>query len=110
MPDEILESLWRLPGGKELVALHALFGSGSLPAGAVREALGLAREEFEGALAVALAAGLVEVHEESVVLIPFPPDSEPRARLDACLETHREEWAALVPRMNRRVLLSMGFP
>jgi len=103
--DEAFERLWRAPGGRELVALHALFAEGVLPAEAVRGALALTRDEFDAAVAAARAAGLVEEGAERVALVPHPHGSASRARLDACLEEHREEWASLVPRINSLLIL-----
>ena len=105
MADETFDALWQLAGGKELAALHELMEGERVSLEEVRDALGLAREDFDAAVAAGGACGLLSVADTEAGLLAHPAGSPQRIRLDAFLDRHREEWTPLVARLNSLLLL-----
>lgn len=111
MPDEAFEELWRQRGGPELVALHAIYGGGTVPGSVVREIAGLTLEQLRVVCESGRRLGLVETTEEGVSFVAIPPDSGQRARLDWCMEPHVEELPPIEARLKSRLLLRfLGSP
>lgn len=111
VPDPLFDALWRLPGGPELLALHGAMEGAVVPVAELREALGLAREEFEAVLAAGREAELCEADGERVTLRALAPGSPPRARLDGALEERKDEVAAVSARLHSLLLLRFfGLP
>jgi len=105
MPDEMFESLWRMKGGPEIVALHALFAGSTVLAAQVRDFLRLNPEGTRRALEASRGVGLIDVSDEGITFIAYPADSGQRARLDWCLEPHQAEFDSLVDRIRSQLLL-----
>jgi hypothetical protein len=102
--DEAFEALWRLRGGPEITAFHALFAGRFVPIEPIRQVLGLTLEQLREVLTSAAKLGLLEADEGHVAFMAFAPKSAQRGRLDWCLEGHREELELLMARL-RSVLL-----
>lgn len=107
MPDEAFETLWALPGGPELVALHAMFDGRPLPMFEVRGLTGTTPDQLREALRAAHRVGLLRATNEDVMFIEVPPDSGQRARLDWCLEPHAQELPGIEARLRGRLLLKL---
>ena len=105
MPDEAFEEFWVMRGGKEMVALHALFPGASLPLEQVRETLGLTQDQLRAAASAARGLGLLEGDEAHLTFFALPLDSSQRARLDWCLESHTEEMGFLLTKLRGQMLL-----
>ncbi len=105
MPDEAFEVLWKVPGGKDLVGMHALLGGGAVPADLLRELLKLTREQFRMACSAAASLGLLEEEDERIVFLLFSKDSGQQARLEWCLEPHQDEFPSVLGRLKSELLL-----
>ncbi len=105
MPDETFESLWNMPGGRELVGLHSLLSGTTVPVETLRDMLKLTREQFRAALWTASALGFIEGDDENLTFRLFSKDSGQQSRLDWCLEPHRTEFGPLQDRLRSQLLI-----
>jgi len=105
VPDEMFEELWRMKGGAEIVALHAMFAGSRIPTNQVRDFLRLNPEGVRTVLDAAHGFGLIDMDDSEITFVAYPADSGQRARLDWCIEPHQAEFEPLVARIRGQLLL-----
>lgn len=111
MADESFEAFWKMKGGPDTVALHAIFAGISVPAEEMRKVLGLTLEQYRALIAAAGTFGLVEANDENVLFNIFQKDSSQGARLDWCLEDRKDAVHKAVLEMKGKLMLRfLGTP